>query len=389
LALFSGLTDIREKHVRGARRVAIAIAVAATACLVLASTALAGPDPLNGGKIQFDVQKLRGLKTSAKNLGLKITGGAVDPIDGSGTVQVGGGLRALRSGNRSNVSFTTLILRGEDATGTIIAKVGRKKVRGFGFLKGGTVTRDRWGARIEGIHATLGRKGAIALTNALIPDESNAAIKAGQSLGTITITTLPRTVEVVPGSGSMTLTVPLTFGLQLDAHCVDALSGGVAAVAPATKSGLTSFTFPVSGGSLSPTFVDGKIQTSGGQTITKNNGGVIPILYPGCGSAAPPAGTSILQNDFAPDFGIRSLTAHAFPPGVDLGVAALGSFDTAGAVMTVNPATKQVSISNLGIDLAPIAADLLNNLFPSQGGSGNDFKSGERLGAISVTAKLR
>jgi hypothetical protein len=222
-----------------------------------------------------------------------------------------------------------------------------------------------------------------------MPDRGGA-IKSVQPLGSLNIATLPRTVEVVPGSGTMTLTVPLTFGLQLDSHCIDALSGGVAAVAPATKSGLTSFTFPVSGGSLSPTFVDGKIQTAGGQTITKNNGGVVPILYPSCGSAQPPVGTSILQNDFAADFGIRSLTAHAFPPGVDLGVAALGGFNTQGAVMTVNPVTKQVTITNLGIDLAPIAADLLNNLFPNQSGSAsNDFSSGETLGAIDVTAKLR
>jgi hypothetical protein len=375
-------------RMRAAGRGLLAAAIALVACLAVSGTAMADQDPLSGGTAQIKLQKLRGLKLTASLLNLKITGGQVDPISGAGNVKVAGPVGARRGQNKSSFTITALNLGANGGPGNIVAKVGRKKVSGFGTLSGGTVTRDRWGARIEGVSAKLGRNGAKALTRVLLPD-GGGGIKSGQPLGTINITTLPQTVEVVPGSGTMTLTTPLTFALKLDSHCIDALSGGVAPVAPATQS-LTSFTFPVSGGSLSPTFVDGKIQTSGGQTVTKNNGGLVPILYPSCGTADPPVGTSILQNDFAADFGIKSLTAHAFPPGVDLGVAALATFDTQGALMTVDPVTKQVTISNLGVDLSPIAGDLLNNLFPNQSGNpANDFSQSDRLGSLDITAKLR
>jgi hypothetical protein len=373
----------------------IAVAVVVTACLAIPGTALAGQDPVYGGSVQIQLQRLRGLRISTTSLSMGITGGQVDPIDGSGFVQVIGPFSARRGSNKSSVTITRLTFGPDGAPGSIAAKVGRTKVPRFGTLTGGTVTRAGWGAQIENVKATLARNGARALIKALVPDQGNGAksastrgIRSGQALGTVSATTVPQTVEVVPGSGTMTLTTPLTFGLKLDAHCVDALSGGAAAVAPATQS-LTTFTFPVSGGSLSPMFIDGKIQTSGGQVITKNNGLAVPILYPSCTSADPPVGTSILQNDFAADFGIQGLTAHAFPPGVDLGVAELGSFDTSGASIVLDPVTKQVTITNIRIYLTSVAADLLNNLFPNQGAASNDFSTNDDLGVMNVTAKLR
>jgi hypothetical protein len=324
-----------------------------------------------------------------------ITGGQVDPIDGSGNVQVSRSFSVRRGSNISNVTITGLTFGAGGAPGSITARVGRKKVSRFATLTGGTVTRVGWGARIENIRATLGRNGAKALVRALVPDigsratsSSTGGIKSGQPLGTVSATTVPQTVEVVPGSGTMTVTTPIPFGLKLDAHCVDALSGGAAAVAPATQS-LTTFTFPVTGGSLSPVFTDGKIQTSGGQVITKNNGLAVPILYPSCTTADPPVGTSILQNDFAADFGLQGLTAHAFPPGVDLGVAELGTFDSSGASIVLDPVTKQVTISNIRVYLTSVAADLLNNLFPNQGNTSDEFSTKDDLGVMNVTAKLR
>lgn len=377
------------------RRGLLLTALAAIALLGTSSSALAGPDVLKGGSVAIQLQGSKALKLSPRSLTLPITGGAVDPIDGSGSVTTTGSFKAKHGGRKVKVKITGLTFGANGGPGSIAAKIGKKVTR-FGALGGGTVSRDGWGAKIENVTATLASKGASALNRVFSPKRGKGAksaaksgVRAGAALGSVTATTVPKTVEVVAGSGEMSLNTPLAFANKLDAHCVDALSGGVAPIAPATQN-ITTFTFPVSGGALAPDFSDGKIQTAGGQSLTKNNGGLIPIQYPDCTTAEPPVGTSIVQTDFAADFGIQSLTAHAFPPDTDLGVSAVGGFDYSGATMTVDPASKEVTISNVGVTLAPLAATVLNNLFPNQSGDpSNDFSTSDSLGTVDATAKLR
>jgi hypothetical protein len=389
------MSRLRDKRRFTRRRGALVAVSAVVACLALSGTAVAGQDQLKGGSVEIQLQGSRGLKLSPTSLSLQITGGQVDPVDGSGTVQVSGAFRAKRGKAKTRVTITALLFGASGGQGSVTARVGKKSVSGFGTLAGGTVTRDGFGAKIEKVRASLGRNGAKALARALEPRHRKGAksaagggIRAGQSLGTVSATTVPQTVEVVPGSGTMSLDTPLAFANKLSAHCIDALSGGAAPIPPAMQS-TTTFTFPVSGGALAPDFSDGKIQTAGGQTITKNNG-PSTLLFSGCMTNPPPVGTAIVQTDFAADLGLSALTAHAMPPGTDLGVAAIGSFDTSGATMTLDPSTKQVTISNVTVNLAPVAADVLNNLFPNQSGNAsNDFSTNDSLGTLDVTAKLR
>jgi hypothetical protein len=388
------MSRLRDKRPHTGRRAIAAVALALLASLAASSTALAGPDLLKGGTVEIHLKGSRGLKLSPSALSLPISGGQVDPIAGSGTVQVSGALRAKRGKAKTKVRITGLSFAAAGGRGSIAARVGKKGVAAFGTLTGGSVTRDGFGARIENVSLTLARNGAKALARALEPRRRGArssaarGIRAGQPLGSVSATTVPQTVEVVPGSGTMSLDTPLAFGTKLAAHCIDALSGGAAPVPPATQS-VTTFTFPVTGGALAPDFSDGKIQTGGGQTLTKNNGPAT-LIYPSCSTADPPVGTTILQDDFAADLGISSLTAHAVPPGTDLGIAAVGGFDLSGATMTLDQGTNQVTISNVQVNLAPIAADLLNNLYPNESGSAsNDFSTSDSLGTLDVTAKLR
>jgi hypothetical protein len=84
--------------------------VALAGLLALSGVALAGQDQLKGGSVVIQLQSSRGLKLKPAGLTLPITGGAVDPINGSGTVQVTGGFQAKRGKGKTKVKLTSLTL---------------------------------------------------------------------------------------------------------------------------------------------------------------------------------------------------------------------------------------------------------------------------------------
>src|SRR4051812_16667117 len=130
----------RDKRTRAGRRGLIAVAIAVVAVLAAAASALAGPDDLKGGSVSMHLQGSRGLKLKPADVTYGITGGAVDPVDGSGVVQIAGGFTARRGKGKAKVKLTTFNLGPNGAQGSIVAKVGKDFVSGFGTLSGGTVT---------------------------------------------------------------------------------------------------------------------------------------------------------------------------------------------------------------------------------------------------------
>src|SRR4051794_638726 len=207
------MSSYRDKHSRASRGGLIAVVLAVAGLLAVASPALAGKDELKGGSVTIQLQGSRGLKLKPTSLNLPITGGAVDPIDGSGPVQVSGSFQARRGKGKTKVRITALNLGANGGQGSITAKVGKKGVTPFGTLTGGTVTRDGFGAKIENITITLAGKGAQALNRAFSSKKKGKAsaaakkgVKAGQRLGkVVSVVTVPLAVGVVPGTGTMTL----------------------------------------------------------------------------------------------------------------------------------------------------------------------------------------
>jgi hypothetical protein len=313
------MPSTRDKHRRAGRRGVIALVLALVALLAVSSSAFAGQDVLKGGSAVLQLQGSRGLKLKPSSLTLPITSGAVDPVDGSGTAQVSGAFRVKRGKHKAKVSLTAFSLGANGGPGSIVAKVGKDFVSGFGTLSGGTVTRDGWGARIENVTATIARSGARALNRALSPRKKGArksargGVKAGQPLGKIvSLTTDPQSVELVPGTGSMELVTNLggAFAGKLPQHCISLL--GVTAIAPAMMELLPvgGFTFPVAGGSAAPDFSAGDLFTAGGQTLTKDNG----LGTPGGCSNGPPVGTHLLSTELGVAFALNNLTAIATLP---------------------------------------------------------------------------
>jgi hypothetical protein len=392
------MLSTRDKQGNAGRRGLIAVALALVALCAASSTAFAGPDDLKGGSVVLQLQGSRGLKLKPSSLTLPITGGAVDPVDGSGTAQVTGGFKVKRGKHKAKVSITTFNLGANGGPGSIVAKVGKDFVNGFGTLSGGTVTRDGWGAKIANISATIAGPGARALNRALSPKKKKGAkkskgggVKAGQPLGTIvSLTTDPLSVEVVPGTGSMELVTNLggAFASKLPQHCISLL--GVTAIPPGMMEVLPvgGFTFPVAGGSAAPDFSAGELLTAGGQTLTKDNG----LGTPGGCSAGPPVGTHLLSTDFGVSFALNNLSAIAtLPGGTTLPRAPLADIDFSTGSRSVDPSTKTLTVTGATIKLASLAAPLLNQNFPTESGnSSDDFAAGDLIGTINITgAKLR
>ena len=390
----------------GRGRVSCAVS-AATLAVLLASasgSALAGQDQLKGGSVSLRLQNSRGLKLKPRALTLPITGGTVDPIDGSGTVPVSGGFKAKRGKGKTKVKLTALTLGANGGRGTISAKVGKNFVGTFATLSGGTVARTGWGATISNVKATIARKGARALDAAFSPKKGKGAkksagggVKAGQPLGTITsLTTDPLMVEVLPGTGELVLNTNAlgTFVQKLSKHCIDPLPtgspAGVAPIAPATTTGLggTTYHFPVTGGTAAPDFSAGELLTAGGQQITKNS---TPLLTPApCGGAEPPNGTQLLSTEISVAFtqnllrSIPTLPTGLFPR------APLADIDWSTGSRSVDPVAKTLSVTGATVKLNAIAASTLNQLFPTESGSSSDdFAAGDVIGTIDLTAQLR
>ena len=348
----------------------------------------------------IQLQNARGLKLKPKSLNLPIASGSVDPISGAGTVQVNGAFRAKRGKGKAKVKITRLSLGANGGPGSIAAKVGKSNVGAFATLSGGTVARNGFGATISNITAKIAGKGAQALNRAFSPTKGKGAkksaggrVKAGQPLGTIvSITTDPLAVEVVPGTGTLTLKTALmgAFASKLPQHCIEPLSGGVAPIPPATQA-VADFTFPVSGGTATPDFSAGEVVTAGGQTLSKNSTAPGILTPASCPSADPPNGTSLVSTEIGVDFAHNLLNSTAaLPTGTSLR-APLAGIDFSTGSRSFDPSTNTLSVTNATVGLSFPAALTLNEFFPTQSGNpGDDFVEGDAIGTIDLTGvKLR
>ena len=379
----------------------VAAVAALAATLALSGIATAGPDQLKGGSAVLQLRNSGGLKLSPKSLTLPVAAGAVDPISGAGSVQVNGGFRAKRGKGKTKVTLTRINLCADGGPGSVSAKVGKRKVGSFATLAGGSVARSGFGATISNVAMRIAGKGAAALNKAFTPKKKGKGatksgskrVKANQPLGTIvSITTDPLAVEVVPGSGTLTLHTELSgaFASKLPQHCIEPLSGGVAPIDPATQS-LADFDFPVSGGSAAPDFTAGEVLTAGGQTLTKNSTLPGTLTPASCPTADPPNGTKLVSTEICVDFAHNLFNSTAaLPTGFSLR-APLGNIDFSTGTRSYDSSTNTLTVTGANVGLSLPAALTLNEFFPTRSGdASDDFVEGDEIGTIDLTGvKLR
>jgi hypothetical protein len=371
--------------------------------VALPGTAFGGPDPVKGGTTTLDLSlkkvKVKAISPATKDgttVNLPNTGGSLDPVTGVGTLNNGGGFRLKKKGKKKKVKVRE-IQTAFGPNGKIRAKVGKKNVSTLATVQGGTVARDDFGAAITGATATLTKKGAKALNKAFKKKKKKGKgkIKSGTSLGTLSTVTVPRTVEVVPG-GTMVFEPNPDITVQKFVPKGVNPATGVEAIPPGemhfTPPATITFEFPVTGGGVGLDFNDGRINTAGGLKLTKTN----PVgITPGPCEDKYPVGNFVQQTGLAPDFTQKALLAKVDnQDGTIAPQAGAGQLDLSDATTTVDHKTKELTVTGMTLKLTDFSAALLNNeIFgPSSAGCGpasSDFKGGDVLGTIDVSATLR
>jgi hypothetical protein len=345
---------------RSGRAFKVAAAFSAAALLITASAAFGAADPLKGGSTTLGPLKLPkkvkvsakgGATKSGKTVTLPITGGQLDPTNGSGPVQDGGKI-VLKKGKEK--ATLTSIVTTFGAGGSISAKVNGKNKK-LATISGGAVGRAGFGGTVTDAVAKLTKKGAKALNKAL--GITQGGFKGGK-LGKISTTTVPSTVTVKSATSSTTedltglptcagLGTCTTFAGKLAEDGISSTPSNGASLTPPPNVVLT-FT-PQTGGSIAPDCTAGTLTGSQG-SITLSRG---------------PA--SITQSNPVDDFSGKVVTFDVSATGVGaLGRAPATNLIVTPGTCNADPANKTITVTATQTVLG-LAAQTVNQVFGLDG----------------------
>jgi hypothetical protein len=427
------------------RALGVVIAMAMVGALLSAQTAFGAGDPVASGTFSVKYSsgfkhqlKSNGVKLKPKKFKIKTAGSSVDPVTGAGTLKLG--KITFKKGSKKVVySNAKATLGANGAKGSIKGSTGK-----LFSLKGGTVTRNGFGATISGVKVKL-LKGAAKKINRKLGLHS---LHKG-SAGKLTVAEQPETVAItsgfayvdipnsflpasvlIPGSG----TDPNTVAAKQPAHCIGP-ADGVVPIAPGhvattlaadpevgpLPTGIAArFKFPVTGGTISPAGSSGVPQLSGGVRIlsgyTGLDNGVFGPDPASCADETPGPTTSrsIVDNiDLAPNLGLLNVQATSVLGGLtpgctftgggpsgcgaplggpgNKGVAIGQTIDISGGLqVTANPAAKTVKVVGGLIKNTDAASLVLNGMYPNaSGNAASNFVSGDKFGISTLQVNTR
>jgi hypothetical protein len=379
--------------VRDRRRAfGVVIAVAMSAALVSAPIALGAGDPVASGTLKLKLSK--SFKKQLKQNGVKmkpkksftITPGptsTLDPTTGSAQLSLTGKL-TFKKGSKKLVY--------KKLTAKIGSKGNLKGSKGKIFkLNGGTVARNGFGATVTGVKVKF-LKGAAKKINKKLELNSLHPGKAG----TASADEQPETVVVTGGTASVVNSVAAGSVIsKLQAHCINAGTGGLALIAPATHPNPLNpllSDFPVVGGTIGPSGTDGVVDETGGVKFTKN------ITGPnGLGQTCAAGSQTVEQTNSGVNLGLSNIQAHVVVAGTgtaldgDKGQVIVSDLDISGRTVAADSANHTITMNGDLIKLSAISATTLNQVFP-QGTPANpaaEFATGDVFGTSGRTVTTR
>lgn len=384
---------------RGTMLSAVAVVAALAALLALAPFASAASDPLASGTTTITLSKsmVKKLKQSGtklikvspgtvkgRNVALPVSGGSLDPTNGQGAIEQGGGIK-FKHGKKSAV-IKALVL--ETTTSSLKANVAGKKTK-LASTSGVSSARNGFGANVTVGTLKLTGGAAKQLNKKLGftgKQAKKSPFKSGKGLGSALSETQPKTVTVLPGNNATLATSPAT-DLKLGKVNVE-----IETVSPTTVTSLTppTFAFPISGGTIAPNATGGIVQTSGGLKLHQ-------VFKPG------EVETTMTLNAIYVDLGAKTATVEVTveSKGIDpklnlgaLGRSSIANISLTGATIKSNPSARTVSVENASASLQAVTAETLNSVFvtpfeaitkvPSE-----HFAEGDPLGTFSFTAQTQ
>lgn len=348
----------QPRMARGVKLPATILAAALFALLAFAPFASAAPDPVASGsatitlksgfvkslkKAGVKISKVGSAKVKGSKLTFKVTGGELDPTNGQGTLNLGGGLKFKHGKKSTQVKGLTLntIKKG------LFGKVAGKKVK-ITTVGGYTFTRAGFGVSTVVKKMKLTNTAAKKLNKAL----GTKAFKGNQLIASSVAEEQPATVAIIPGGN-----VNFSANKEL-LEKLNNVKTAVSPISPTTVSG-TTFEFPISGGSIAPTATAGVVQTIGGaklfQKLPKNE------------AETEFFETEITLGNFWLDLSAHTVTVEVVAKSnasEKLNLGALGRSSIAdltltGATVTIDATNHKVTVTNAQATLQPISAEVL------------------------------
>lgn len=309
----------------------LGVALGLTASLAVAAPAVAATTvKLSGGTttLRLDAKTTKSLKKAGITvsaaapgklksgaLTFPVSAGSIDPATAKGTIDHKGGL-TLKMGKKK-LALTALTLNS--SKGTLSGKAGKKTVS-FASVKGGKVARDGFNTSASGFKVSVSKAGAAAINKAL----GVRTFKAGTALGTAALA--PKTDELAIERGTTTL----TFTPEL-AGALQQLRVTIGAGAPATVDANGAVVFPITDGTLNQSTLFGTVNHAGSLSLGGN------------------------------DLSNPSITISA-TPSLSISSVKVGPLDISTLVPRIDPATRTINLSGVGVTIDDQAAGLLNAL---------------------------
>jgi hypothetical protein len=348
---------------RGVKLPATILAAALFALLAFAPFASAAPDPVASGsatitlksgfvkslkKAGVKISKVGSAKVNGGKLTFKVTGGELDPTNGQGTLNLGGGLKFKHGKKSTQVKGLTLNTTKKGLFG----KVTGKKVK-ITTVGGYTFTRAGFGVSTVVKKMKLTNTAAKKLNKAL----GTKAFKGNKLIASSVAEEQPATVTIVPGGN-----VSFDANKELLKKLKN-VETEVETIAPTIQKG-TLFEFPISGGSIAPTATAGVVQTIGGVKMFQK-------LPTGPSSALE---TEITLGNFWLDLSAHTVTVEVvaksnaespsgsgkFPLNLGaLGRSSIADLTLTGATVTIDATNHRVTVTNAQATLQPISAEVL------------------------------
>lgn len=349
----------QPRMARGTKLPLAVLAAALFALLAFAPFASATPDPvasgtttvtLNKGWTNYlktfgiKIQKVGNTKVKGTKVTFKVSGGSMDPTNGLGTLNLGGGLK-FKAGKKSATVKGMVLDTGKNV---LTAKVSGKKVK-LAKLSGLSYSRNGFGVNVKLKKMKLQSAGAKQLNKKTgYAKGKPKPFLAGKNIGKSSSESQPATVAIVAGGN---VDFNADQGLLLKLKDVETTAS---VIAPTTEKGLGNYQLPITGGTISPTATAGQVQTAGGLLLTQK-------LDKGDGSFLE---TEITLGNMWLDLSAKTVTVEVVAKSNASSALNLGNLgrssiaDLTISGVTADPAARTVSVSSSAV-LQPISAEVL------------------------------
>jgi hypothetical protein len=372
-----------------ALRMIVGAAAVIAAFLAFVPAASAARDPISGGTTDLHLKKgfikkltnlgvgLAGVstgQTSGNKISLPVTEGMFDPTTAQGHFTSPGGFQMVK-GARS-VAITGVEVNTVHSFVRATIAGAHMQLGTFGTP---TVGREGFGARIKAGQLTLTQKAATRISNKL-------GLQGGQRINQRVMSnefsiTSPSSLTIL-GQNEATLETSAATLKKFVEKGVDT-SSGIKPIAPAKNSKVTSFTFPITGGTLATNYTTGQVTSTGGVEIVKKGKLLSPTMK-----------ITNIWVEFAQKTATVELEITPNPPFPgQTGRSSIVDLVFPANAIQSNPTTRQVTIKGAEAKLQAVAAATLNQVF-NQGDekappASSEFAAGELFGTFSMTLQAQ